>query len=120
MRCNAMISLLWCVSSCVSAQAISDLIPDQITGSSKGTLTCKTEAAIVEIARTIGPPTYLINKQVMDDLIKKGDCLLMPEGWQLLEALDPPMDLKEDHGSKWTIRTPQGIVHMWGVPNGED
>lgn len=93
---------------------------DHITGSDKGTLACKTEAAMVQIMKTMIPPTYLINKQVMDELIKKDDCLIMPTGWVVLLQKDPPLDQQEDHASQWTVRTPHGTVHMWGTPMGGD
>lgn len=108
------------IVGCACAQDPSHTTSNQLTGTSKGTLTCKTEAPMVEIMKTIVPPAYMIDKQIMNALIEKGDCLIMPDGWQLLEAQDPPPNQQNDHASKWTIRTPQGIVHMWGAPIGED
>lgn len=118
---NRFLGLLSLITiSCACAQNSPNMASDQLTGTSKGTLTCKTESAMVAIMKTIAPPTYVIDKQVMNALIKKGDCLIMPDGWQLLEAQDPPFNQQKDHASKWTIRTPQGIVHMWGAPIGEE
>lgn len=86
---------------------------------SEGTVTCKTEKAMVTLMKAT-PPSLITNRDVLNRLIKSGDCLLMPRGWVVLEAEDPPLDQQANHASKWTIRTPQGIVHMWGTPFGGD
>lgn len=114
----SLLSMATIGSAC--AQNPPNTATDHLTGTSKGTLTCKTESAMVKIMKTIVPPNYMIDRQVMNTLIEKGACLIMPDGWQLLEAQDPPHDQMANHASKWTIRTPNGIVHMWGAPIGED
>lgn len=65
-------------------------------------------------------PDGMTNMKVLDQLVKNGQCMMMPKDWHLMEAQDPPLDKQNDHASKWTIRTPHGIVHMWGGPFGGD
>ncbi|QAU24960.1 hypothetical protein EO087_13955 [Dyella sp. M7H15-1] len=87
-------------------------------GSHAGTIACKTEDAMVMLMKA--SPALTTNEQVLDRLIKSGDCLIMSRGWAVLLAEDPPLDQQEDHASKWTVRTPDGVVHMWGTPFGGD
>lgn len=56
----------------------------------------------------------------MDEMIKNDDCLIIPEEWIILLQEDPPLDQQDDHASKWTVYTPDGIVHLWGTPMGGD
>lgn len=87
--------------------------------SGEGTVVCKNERAMVTLIRT-RTPLLTLNVEVLDRLIERGDCLEMPRGWEMLEARDPPLNKQEVHASKVTIRTPHGIVHMWGMPFGGD
>ncbi|WP_196239560.1 hypothetical protein [Dyella monticola] len=65
-------------------------------------------------------PNGMTNMKVLDHLVKTGDCVMMLTDWDLMEAQDPPLDQQNDHASKWTIRTPNGVIHMWGTPFGGD
>lgn len=121
MRYVVLINLLWLtVIGCVYAQTQPHPPENEITGSDDGTLACKPEIAIVKIMKTMKPPHFLIDGQVMNDMIKKGDCLIIPEEWVVLLQKDPPLEQQEDHASQWTIKTPNGIIHMWGAPMGGD
>lgn len=104
-----------------SAYAQKQPTPEQerITGSSEGTVACKTESAMVTLMQA-DLPDGMTNDKVMNQLVKSGHCVIMPHDWLLLEAKDPPLKKQNDHASQWTIRTPQGIVHMWGSPVGEE
>lgn len=66
------------------------------------------------------PASLVTPANVLDKAIKSGDCLMLPKDWEVVEAQDPPLHQQNDHASKWTIRTPDGIVHMWGTPLGGD
>ncbi|RDS78734.1 hypothetical protein DWU98_21395 [Dyella monticola] len=85
------------------------------SGSNAGTVVCKAEKSMVALMNAGTSEPVLLTR-----LIINGDCLVMPYGWSLLVAEDPRWDQKEVRASKWTIRTPDGIVHMWGAPIGED
>ncbi|MBE1159106.1 hypothetical protein [Dyella acidiphila] len=85
--------------------------PAQLTGSDEGTVACKSESASVALLRA-SPPSLPTNDKVLNAFVARGDCLVMPAGWQILVAEDPLLDQQEQHASKWTTRTPHGIVHM--------
>ena len=112
-------ALSFCMVTTAWAQTQPTPEQAQITGSSEGTVACKTEAAMVTLMKA-DLPNGMTNEKVLDQLVKSGDCVIMPRGWLLLEAKDPPLKEQGDHASQWTIRTPQGIVHMWGSPVGEE
>lgn len=66
------------------------------------------------------PALVPVSDDTLDPYIKRGDCLILPKNWHVLTQKDPPVVQQEDHASQWTIRTPQGVVHMWGAPVGSD
>lgn len=107
------------IIGCACAQTTPDTSNNLTTGSDEGTVACKTEAAMVTLMEAT-PPSQITNQEVLQRLTKSGDCLIMPKGWAVLTMDDPPLDKQKNHASKWTIRTPHGIVHMWGTPFGGD
>lgn len=120
MRSIKLVSLLPLVAiGCACAQNPPDPEAAKITHYPDGTVACKTEAAMVELMHA-SPPQLPTNEKVLDKLIKSGDCLIVPENWEISLQKDPPLNQQADHASKWTIRTPHGIVHMWGTPMGGD
>ncbi|QAU24963.1 hypothetical protein EO087_13970 [Dyella sp. M7H15-1] len=92
---------------------------EHITGSDEGTIVCKNEKAMVTLMKT-RTPMMALNLDILHRLEESGDCFAMPRGWLMLEAQDPPLDQQEDHAAKLVVRTPDGIVHMWGMPFGGD
>ncbi|QAU24961.1 hypothetical protein EO087_13960 [Dyella sp. M7H15-1] len=113
--------IAYVLSLIIGINAVAEDLPidsQHITGSDEGTITCKTEQAMVTLMKASTALTT--NEKVLSRLVESGDCLIMPRGWLVLRAKDPPLDQQEDHASQWTIRTPNGIVHMWGTPFGGD
>lgn len=120
MRLAKLISLLsLVVAGCVSAQPTSHTSASQSQRYTDGTVACKTEAAMVSLMHA-SPPLAPVSDDTLDPYIKRGDCLILPKDWHVLTQKDPPIAQQENHASQWTIRTPQGIVHMWGAPVGSD
>jgi len=117
-RVLAICVLFFVVSACTCAQNAPSS-STQISGSDEGTLACKNEKAVVTLLQTI-TPTHTLNVDIMNQLIERGDCLILPTGWVILEQDDPPLNRQADHASKWTIRTPHGIIHLWGLPMAGD
>lgn len=101
------------------AQPSTTASDDQYARYKGGLVTCNTEKAMVTLMKA-DLPNGMTNMKVLDGLVKTGDCLMMPSDWDLITADDPPLDQQGDHASKWTIRTPHGIIHMWGTPFGGD
>ena len=115
MIASCVVVLSLATSACAQTAAID---PDHVTGSHEGTVACRTEEAMVALMKA--SPGLTTNEEVLQRLIKSGDCLVMPDGWVVLRAEDPPLNQQADHASRWTVRTPEGIVHMWGTPFGGD
>lgn len=88
-----------------------DLSPD----ADQGTVACWNEKAMVVLMQTKSPQQGF-DKEMFNILLKSGDCLVMPDEWGVVQAKDPAPDQRDDHASLWTVRTPKGIVRMWGVP----
>ncbi|QAU24962.1 hypothetical protein EO087_13965 [Dyella sp. M7H15-1] len=101
------------------AQSSSQDRAEFISGSSEGTIVCKSEKAMVTLMKT-RTAMMALNLDILHRLEESGDCFAMPRGWLMLEAQDPPLDQQEDHAAKLVVRTPDGIVHMWGTPFGGD
>jgi hypothetical protein len=119
MRHAILISLLSLVAAgCASAQTSPHTSAEQ-PHYPDGTVACKTESAMVSLMHA-SPALAPVSDEILDPYIKRGDCLVLPKDWHVLVQKDPPIAKQEDHASQWTIRTPQGIVHMWGAPVGSD
>jgi hypothetical protein len=112
-------ALSFMIVACVHAQALQEQDGGQLKGSSEGAVACKTEQAMVTLMKA-DLPNGITNKTVLNGLVKSGDCVIMPRDWLVLGGKDPSPDQRGDHASLWTIRTPQGIIHMWGWPLGDD
>lgn len=109
------IAVSWVIASAACAQPL-PLDRDVGPAADEGTVACKTEDAMVTLMKATPPSSPALNRTVLSQLIKRGDCLLMPHGWAVLEVKNPPADQREDHAAALTLRTPQGIMHMWGAP----
>lgn len=74
-----------------------DLPADRDLGpwSNMGTTACKTEKSMVALMNAGASEPRLLTR-----LVISGDCLVMPYGWSLLVAEDPPRDQKEIRASK--------------------
>lgn len=104
---------------CTCAQASSEKLASNASNLHEGTVACKTEAAMLKIMKTM-TPELRTNKKVLNELIANGDCLILPEDWDVVTMKDPPLNQQADHASNWTVRTPNGTLHMWGAPFGGD
>lgn len=118
-RIVTLCAALFVIAAGVHAQTSSEQSEEKLKGSSEGTMACKTEQAMVKLMKA-DLPNGVTNKTVLSGLVKSGDCLIMPHDWLVLGGKDPSPDQRGDHASLWTIRTPQGVVHMWGWPLGDD
>jgi hypothetical protein len=120
MRRTTLISFLSLIAAgCASAQNTPRTPPGPPTHYPDGTVACKTEATMVSLMHA-SPALAPISDETLDPYIKRGDCLILPKDWHVLTQKDPPIAQQENHASQWTIRTPQGVVHMWGAPVGSD
>lgn len=118
-RIVAACTVFFAIAAGVHAQNSPGQSDEQLKGSSEGTVACKTEQAMVKLMKA-DLPNGVTNKTVLNGLVKDGECVIMPHDWLVLGGKDPSSDQRGDHASLWTIRTPQGIVHMWGWPLGDD
>lgn len=120
MRCLGFFSLI-CLAfaNCARAETTLHTESNQPAQYPDGTVACTSEAAIVALMEA-SPPYLPTNEKKLDASIKSGDCLIIPDDWEISSQEDPPLDKQMDHGSKWTIRTPHGVIQLWGTPMGGD